>query len=139
MEMNFTKPANQYNPLVLAYIGDSLYDVFVRTRLIERNEDMSAHKLHVEAIKYVKAHGQSTAMAEIEDKLTDDELSAYKRGRNTKSFTVPKNAEVGEYRRATGFESLIGWLYVKGKEERLREIMDMAYNAVDNKHKEDKR
>ena len=77
MNMEFTKPANQYNPLVLAYIGDSLYDIYVRTRLIKQNEDMSAHKLHVEAIKYVKAHGQSVAMAEIEYKLTDEELAAY--------------------------------------------------------------
>lgn len=128
--MNFTKPANQYNPLVLAYIGDSLYDIFIRTKLIQKYEDMSAHKLHVESIKYVKAHGQSTAMAEIEDKLTEDELTAYKRGRNTKSFTVPKNAEVGEYRRATGFEALLGWLYVRGDINRLNEIMEIAYDAI---------
>lgn len=130
MRMNFTKPANQYNPLVLAYIGDSLYDIFIRTKLIQKYEDMSAHKLHVESIKYVKAHGQSTAMAEIEDKLTEDELTAYKRGRNTKSFTVPKNAEVGEYRRATGFEALLGWLYVRGDINRLNEIMEIAYDAI---------
>ncbi len=131
MDTNFNKPANQYNPLVLAYIGDSLYDIFVRTRLIQIHEDMSAHKLHVESIRYVKAHGQSTAMAEIEDKLTEDELSAYKRGRNTKSYTVPKNADVGEYRRATGFEALLGWLYVRKEHVRLDEIMTMAYDAVD--------
>ncbi len=133
--MEFTKPANLYNPLVLAYIGDSLYDVFVRSRLIEKHPDMSAHKLHVEGIKYVKAHGQSIAIAKIEADLTEAELSAYKRGRNTKSFTVPKNAEVGEYRRATGFEALLGWLYVNGDKARMNEIMDMAYNAVDNELK----
>ena len=66
----------------------------------------------------------------IEDKLTEEELSAYKRGRNTKSFTVPKNADVGEYRRATGFESLLGWLYIKKDTARLDEIMEMAFNAV---------
>ena len=131
MNMEFTKPANQYNPLVLAYIGDSLYDIYVRTRLIKQNEDMSAHKLHVEAIKYVKAHGQSVAMAEIEDKLTDEELAAYQRGRNTKSFTVPKNAEVGEYRRATGFEALLGWLYVRNETDRLDKIMEMAYKTIE--------
>ena len=69
-------------------------------------------------------------MLAIEDKLTEEELSAYKRGRNTKSFTVPKNADVGEYRRATGFEALLGWLYVRKETDRLNEIMEMAYNAV---------
>ena len=132
MKTEFTKPANQYNPLVLAYMGDSLYDIFVRTRLVERNEAMSAHRLHIESIKYVKAHGQSAAMAEIEDKLTAAELSAYKRGRNTKSYTVPKNADVGDYRRATGFEALLGWLYVQGERARLDEVMEMAYNAIKN-------
>lgn len=128
--MEFTKAPNLYNPLVLAYIGDSLYDVYVRSRLIAENGDLSAHKLHVEAIRYVKAHGQSDAVLSIEDKLTGDELAAYKRGRNTKSFTVPKNADVGEYRRATGFEALLGWLYVSKKEERLTEIMEMAYESI---------
>lgn len=128
--MEFTKPANLYNPLVLAYIGDSLYDVYVRSRLIEKHQDMSAHKLHVEAIRFVKAHGQSLAMTVIEPQLNDDELSAYKRGRNTKSFTVPKNADVKEYRRATGFEALIGWLYVRGETERMAEIMDIAYEFI---------
>lgn len=128
--MEFTKPANLYNPLVLAYIGDSLYDVYIRSMLIEKHQDMSAHKLHVEAIRFVKAHGQSLAMAVIEPMLNDEELSAYKRGRNTKSFTVPKNADVGEYRRATGFEALLGWLYVKGETERLNEIMSIAYNRI---------
>ena len=94
--MEFSKAPNLYNPLVLAYIGDSLYDVYVRSRLIAQNGDMLAHKLHVESIKYVKAHGQSVAVLAIEDKLTEEELRAYKRGRNTKSFTVPKNADVGE-------------------------------------------
>lgn len=128
--MEFSKAPNLYNPLVLAYIGDSLYDVYVRSRLISENGDLSAHKLHVEAIRYVKAHGQSTAVLAIEDKLTEDELSAYKRGRNTKSFTVPKNADVGEYRRATGFEALLGWLYVRKETDRLNEIMEMAYDSI---------
>ncbi len=130
--MEFTKEPNQYNPLVLAYLGDTLYDIYVRTRLIQEHENMLAHKLHVEAIRFVKAHGQSEAMAYLEDKLTEAETMAYKRGRNTKSFTVPKNADVKEYRRATGFEALLGWLYVGGQNDRLHEIMTMAYDAVAN-------
>ncbi len=128
--MNFTKDPNQYNPLVLAYLGDTLYDIYVRTRLVQENENMLAHKLHVEAIRFVKAHGQSEAIGIIEPELTEAELSAYRRGRNSKSYTVPKNADVGEYRRATGFEALIGWLYVGGRTERMNEIMEMAFNAV---------
>lgn len=128
--MEFTKEPNQYNPLVLAYLGDTLYDIYVRTRLVQENENMLAHKLHVEAIRFVKAHGQSEAIGIIEPELTEAELSAYKRGRNSKSYTVPKNADVGEYRRATGFEALIGWLYVGGRTERMNEIMEMAFNAV---------
>lgn len=117
-------------PLVLAYIGDAVYEVYVRNRIIHEHPDMPAYKLHKESIKYVKAHGQSEAMAVIEPELSEDEMSAYKRGRNAKSPTVPKNADVAEYRRATGFEALVGYLYEDGREERLLEIMEKAFNAV---------
>ncbi len=133
--MEFTKDPNQYNPLVLAYLGDTLYDIYVRSRLICENENMLAHKLHVEAIKFVKAHGQSVAMARIKEKLSEAEVTAYKRGRNTKSFTVPKNADVSEYRRATGFEALLGWLYIGGNTKRLHEVMEMAYEAISDEIK----
>lgn len=128
--IEFTQRPNDYNPLVLAYIGDSLYDVYVRSRIISEHGGISAHKMHVMAIKYVQAHGQSEAVKYIEAELSEDELTAYKRGRNTKSYTVPKNADVGEYRRATGFEALIGWLYVGGKTDRMNEIMERSFNAV---------
>lgn len=117
-------------PLVLAYIGDAVYEVYVRNRIIHEHPDMPAYKLHKESIKYVKAHGQSEAMAVIEPELSEDEMSVYKRGRNAKSPTVPKNADVAEYRRATGFEALVGYLYEEGREERLLEIMEKAFNAV---------
>lgn len=128
--MEFTKKPNEYNPLVLAYIGDSLYDVYVRSRIICEHAGLNANKMHVKAIKFVSAHGQSEAVAAIESALADDELAAYKRGRNTKSYTVPKNADVGEYRRATGFEALLGWLYVSGRVERMQELMEMSFDAV---------
>ena len=128
--IEFNKRPNEYNPLVLAYIGDSLYDVYVRSRIIAEHGGMSAHKMHVTAVKFVKAHGQSEAIKFIEDKLTEDELAAYKRGRNTKSYTVPKNADVGEYRRATGFEALLGWLYVGGQEDRMQELMKLSYESI---------
>lgn len=128
--IGFTKEPNLYNSLVLAYMGDSLYDIYVRSRLISENGDMPVHKLHVESIRYVKAHGQSSAILALEPELTPEETAVYKRGRNTKSFTVPKNADVGEYRRSTGFEALLGWLYVKGETDRLEEIMEKAYNIT---------
>lgn len=129
--IEFTKQPNEYNPLVLAYIGDSLYDVYVRSRIIAEHGGLNANKMHIMSTKFVKAHGQSVAVAELEDKLAEDELAAYKRGRNTKSYTVPKNADVGEYRRATGFEALLGWLYISGRQDRMNEIMEMSFHAVE--------
>ena len=128
--IEFDKNPNLYNPLVLAYIGDSLYDVYVRSRLIAKNGDMSAHKLHIEAIHYVSSHGQSMAIAAVEAELAEDELAVYKRGRNSKSYTVPKNSDVGEYRRATGFEALLGWLYIGGRVDRLHQIMKLSFEAL---------
>ena len=128
--IEFNKNPNLYNPLVLAYIGDSLYDVYVRSRLIAKNGDMSVHKLHIEAIHYVSSHGQSEALAAIEAELTEEEIMVYKRGRNSKSYTVPKNSDVGEYRRATGFEALLGWLYIGGRQDRLHKVMEMSFEAL---------
>lgn len=128
--IEFGKNPNEYNSLVLAYIGDTLYDLYVRSRNIAEYPSMSANKLHRASIKFVCAHGQSEAIKHIEDGLTEQELAAYKRGRNTKSYTVPKNADVGEYRRATGFEALLGWLYVSGASDRLEEILKISYEAI---------
>ena len=126
----FDKNPNEYNSLVLAFIGDTLNDLYVRSRLIGEHGGMSAHKLHENASKRVCAHGQSEAVKLIEPLLSEQELAAYKRGRNTKSYTVPKNADVGEYRRATGFEALLGWLYVSGKSERLEELLKLVYDEA---------
>ena len=128
--IEFIENPNLYNPLVLEYVGDSLYDINERSRLISENENMPVQRLHIKTTQYVKAHGQSEAVAYIEKMLTDEELAVFKRGRNAKSFTVPKNADVGEYRRATGFEALLGWLYMKGQTDRLEEIMKAAYEAI---------
>jgi len=120
-------------PLVLAYAGDAVYEVFVRNKLIEIHPDMPVYKLHREATKYVRAHAQSNSILAIEEKLTPQEEAIYKRGRNAKSPTVPKNADVSEYRRATGLEALMGYLYLNGEEDRLAEVMEMAFEtALDN-------
>lgn len=124
--------AGLYSPLVLAYIGDSVYEVFTRKRVLDINPNLPAHKLHKENVKYVKAKAQSDAMEKLEPILTEQELAIYKRGRNAKSGTVPKNADLTDYRRATGFESLIGFLELSGQNERLLEIMEIAFeNKID--------
>ncbi|MCT8976531.1 Mini-ribonuclease 3 [Clostridium sp. CX1] len=116
--------ARQINPLVLAYVGDSVYEVFVRAYLVEKNRDMSVHKLHKKAIEFVKAHAQSEFIKKLEDKLNEEEIYFFKRGRNSKSATTPKNADIQEYRFATGFESLIGFLYITEQSERLEYLLN---------------
>jgi ribonuclease III family protein len=115
--------AKRLNPLVLAFVGDAAYELIVRTFLMSENTELSAHKLHVKAISFVKAQAQSEAIRSIMDELTEDEAVIYKRGRNTKSATVPKNADVQEYRTATGFEALVGFLYITEQNERLNELL----------------
>ncbi len=127
----FTKEeAKQLNPLQLALIGDGAYEIFVRNYILSKNEDLSAHKIHVQAIKFVKAKSQALIMHEIENELTDEEEYIYKRGRNAKSATVPKNADVRDYRMATGFEALVGYLYLIGETERLEFIFEKSIDII---------
>ena len=116
--------ARQLNPLQLALIGDGVFEIYIRNYILSNNTQLSAHKIHVKAIGYVKAKSQSIIMHNIEETLTEDEMYIYKRGRNTKSATVPKNANVVDYRNATGFETLIGYLYLIGDKERLLKILE---------------
>lgn len=131
-DIEFGRNPNEYNALVPAYLGDTLYDLYVRSRLIAEHGGMNVNKLHSAAIKFVCAKGQSDAVQYLEPQLTEAELAAYKRGRNTKTYTVPKNAEVGDYRRATGFESLLGWLYMRRETGRMEELMQAAYDHISN-------
>lgn len=110
------------NPLVLAYVGDSVYDTFVRTLLVSGGYGHVA-KLHKMSIEFVKAKAQADTLEKINEFLTPDEQDIVRRGRNTKSGTVPKNAELSDYRHATGFEALIGFLYLTGKIDRLMEVI----------------
>lgn len=116
------------SPLVLAYIGDGVYELYVRNRIISEHSDMPPHKLHILSTKHVKAHAQSSAMNVIESVLTETETAIYKRGRNAKSATAPKNADIVDYRKATGFEALVGYLYLQKDSERLKQIMQIAYD-----------
>ncbi len=109
--------------LELAYLGDALYDLYVREHLIARGGKVRA--LHREAITLVCAHAQSEALARIADALTDDERDVVRRARNTRQ-SPPKNADPGEYHHATALEALIGWLYVTGQRERMNELLALA-------------
>ncbi|MGL4847673.1 MAG: Mini-ribonuclease 3 [Clostridium sp.] len=118
--------ARGLNPLQLALIGDGAYEIFIRNYILANNTSLLANKMHREAIGYVKAKSQAYIMHEIEEELTEEELYIYKRGRNTKSATVPKNADVRDYRMATGFEALVGYLYLINNVERLEFIFNKS-------------
>jgi ribonuclease III family protein len=110
------------NPLVLAYVGDSVYDTFVRTLLVSGGYGQ-VKKLHKLSIEFVRAKAQADTLAKITEMLTADEQDIVRRGRNTKSSTIPKNAELTDYRYATGFEALVGYLYLTGQIDRLMEVI----------------
>ncbi|ALB48478.1 MULTISPECIES: Mini-ribonuclease 3 [Clostridium] len=118
------------NSLQLALIGDGVFEVFIRNYILTQNTALSANKIHVKAIGYVKAKSQACIMHEIENLLNEEEEAVYKRGRNAKSPTVPKNAEIRDYRMATGFEALIGYLYLVGDKERLEFIFDRSIEII---------
>jgi ribonuclease-3 family protein len=113
-----------YNPLVLAYVGDSVYDTFIRTILVS-NGSIQVNKLHKRSIKFVSAKAQAEITQQINNILTEDEQDIVRRGRNTKSNSVPKNADMNDYRYATGFEALIGYLYLIGNTKRLMELFEI--------------
>ena len=108
---------NQLSPLVLAFVGDSVFDLFIRSRLAIKKRE-SAHKMHVKATRYVKASAQSRIVEVVYDKFTDEEKTVFRRGRNAKSATIPKHADVIDYRRSTAFEAVLGYLYLIGRKER---------------------
>ncbi len=118
-----------YSPLTLAYIGDAIYDLVIRTMLVERGNSQ-VNKLHKRASSFVKAAAQKQIMEAIEPTLTPEEHSYYKRGRNAKSFTTAKNASVVEYRVATGFEALMGFLYLTGQMQRLMELVKLGTDTL---------
>lgn len=118
-----------YSPLTLAYIGDAIYDLVIRTIVVERG-NTSANKLHRKAVSYVNARVQAKMIEALMDELTEEEQGIYRRGRNAKSFTTAKNASVIEYRKATGFETLCGYLYLTGRQERMLLLVKRAIVLV---------
>lgn len=114
-----------YSPLVLAYIGDGIYDVIIRT-IVVSGGNSQPNKLHKKTSLFVKAAAQSAMIEAIKEDLTEEELKVYKRGRNAKSPTMAKNASMVDYRRATGFEALMGYLYLQGKLKRLIDLIKIG-------------
>ena len=114
-----------YSPLTLAYIGDGIYDLVIRSIVVGKG-NTQANLLHKKTSSMVKAKTQSEMIETILPELTEDELAVYKRGRNAKSPTMAKNASMSDYRRATGFEALMGYLYLKDDFQRMLDLVKTA-------------
>lgn len=129
MEINFNsfnikekEEANLMSPLVWAYVGDAVYELYIRTYLTSTTK-LNPHKLHIESIKYVKAGAQAQILEDLMNDLTEEEQNIVRRARNTRNHHLPKNANVTEYMYSTAFEGLIGYLYLTGQNDRLEEIL----------------
>ena len=114
-----------YSPLGLAYIGDGVFDLVIRSVIVGKG-NTKASKLHYQTSHIVKAETQAKLMEALESELTQEELDVYRRGRNAKSPTTAKNASLADYRKATGFEALIGYLYLIGNYKRLNQMLNLC-------------
>lgn len=119
-----------YSPLTLAFLGDCVFDLLVRTVIVERG-NRAPESLHKKKSVVVKAQSQAQMAESILEELSEEELAVYKRGRNAKSYSVAKNASVADYRKATGFEALLGYLYLQDKEDRIIELVKTAMSLND--------
>ena len=120
------KDVKLLNPLIWAYIGDAIYEAYVRTYIISKGAK-SSHKLHIESIKFVKAANQAKILDKLNPYLTEEELGVVRRGRNTKTYHVPKNADVLDYRMATALEALFGYLFLLHRNDRIDEIFKIIF------------
>ena len=120
---------NQMSPLVWAYVGDAVYELYIRSNLVE-NTQYKPHKLHVESIKYVKAKAQANILRELNEVLNEEEKEIVRRGRNAQNHHLPKNADVQDYMYSTAFEGLIGFLYLTKQKERLDEILKICKEII---------
>lgn len=119
-----------FNILSLAYIGDCIYEIYFRNYIFKKFGHIDSKKLHIQVIKYVNAKFQSHVYFSLKEKFNQDELDYFKRGRNSRIKTSPKNCSISEYRIATGVESLIGYLYINGNFERLDFIFDEIFKLI---------
>jgi ribonuclease-3 family protein len=115
---------NQMSPLTWAYVGDCVYELYIRTKLVDTTK-LKPHELHIKSVKYVKAKAQAETLKKLETILTEEEKEIVRRGRNTQTHHIAKNASMQDYMYATAFEALIGYLYLTKQDDRLFEIMKM--------------
>ena len=120
---------NSYSPLALAYIGDSIYDLIIKTMVINEG-NAQVQKLHKKTSSLVQASAQSQMMRAMQEHLTEEEHGVYKRGRNAKSVSPAKNQSITDYRRATGFEALMGYLYLKKEWKRMLELVKIGLDSI---------
>lgn len=113
------KDVNEMSPLTWAYIGDAVFELFIRENLV-KNTKLKPHKLHIESIKHVKASAQAKTLREIEENLTQEEKEIVRRSRNAKNHHLPKNTDVSDYMHSTAFEGLIGYLYLSRKRRKTK-------------------
>lgn len=118
-----------YSPLTLAYIGDAIYDLVIRTVVVGR-ANRPANILHHITVKYVSAGAQARIVTALQERFTQEEQEVYRRGKNAKPHTMAKNASPGDYRKATGFEAVLGWLYLKNEMERVLELVREGISAA---------
>lgn len=131
LNLKETNP-RQLSPLVLAYIGDCAYDLIIKTKIVSEG-NTQVNKMNKQASSLVKAEAQSIMIGVLEPLLTSDEEAVYKRGRNAKSYTSAKNASITDYRRATGFEALVGYLYLTEQFDRLVELVKIGLASEEMK------
>ena len=120
------KSVNTYSPLVLAYIGDAVYEIYVREHIVKEG-NRRVNDLNKEARAFVSAKGQSKALEILTPMFTEEESEIFRRGRNANSQTMSKHASVSEYRHATGLEAVMGYLHLLGRHERIRELMQAIF------------
>lgn len=119
------KECKNLNPQVLAFVGDGVYSMYIRHKIV-LSENIKGKELHREVTNYVKAKGQSDFIERLLPTLTEEELAVYKRARNHKTLSQAKNANIVDYKRATGLEAVLGYLYLSGKIDRLNEILKLS-------------
>ncbi|OYD06611.1 ribonuclease III [Paludifilum halophilum] len=125
-----SKAPGEINPLLLAYVGDAVYELYVRTHLVARG-DVRPNEVHREAVRFVSAPFQAEAVRRITGLLTEEEQVVLRRGRNAKSGSIPKNAKASDYRYSTGLEALVGHWFLAGETDRLQEVMGKIISSLE--------
>ncbi len=126
-----SKDWKQYSPLALAYIGDAAYELVVRT-IVMNGGNMQTQKLHQKVTHFVSAKAQAAMIDVIAEMMTEEEAAVYRRGRNSKPYTKAKNASMEQYLKATGFEALMGYLYLNREFDRMNELIKSGMSALKN-------